>query len=359
MVNNNMFFQIKGKKIGKNTPCFIIAEAGSNHDRNFNKAIKLIEVAASAGTDAVKFQLFSADKIAAKTKNKIASLKDDKFGKYGTTLHDFYNKLELPLEWLPKLKKYADRCKIIFSATPFDEDAVDILEKIGVYFYKIASFEIVHLPLIKYAANKKKPIIISTGMANIEEIDDAIRTIKTTGNKQYALLHCGVEYPLRMEDVNLAAMETIYNKFLCPIGYSDHTLGITVPIAAVARGAKIIEKHFTLDRKLSGPDHKFALSPRELKSMVIAIHDAEMAIGTPEKKAVKNELIHLKRGRRSLYANQVIEKGERISEKMLSILRPNIGLKPKYIYEIVGKRAKKHIKANESITWDKINSENE
>ncbi len=344
-----------GKRlVGEGETCFIIAEAGSNHDQNYGKALALIEIAADAGADAVKFQVFSAEGIAVDTSEKIADLKKDKFSAYGKNLHELYKKLELPREWLPKLKRHAERCGIIFSATPFDEEAVDDLEKINIPFYKIASFELVHLPLIKYASSKGKPIILSTGMANMEEIKEAVDAVIESGNNQYMLLHCGIEYPPRMEDLHLAAMDTIKKKYSCPIGYSDHTLGITVPIAAVARGAKIIEKHFTINKKSAGPDHKFALNSKELKAMVSAIRDVEQAIGAPGKKAVEREQIYLKRGRRSLFAKTNIRKGESISREGILVLRPASGLMPKYIDQVVGKKANVDIVANEPITWEKI-----
>lgn len=347
-------FLIGNQEIGKDSPCFIIAEAGSNHNQNYNLALKLIEAAADAKANAVKFQVFSADKIAANTTNIIASLNGDKFSKYGKTLYDLYKNLELPRKWLPKLKRHAEDCGIMFSATPFDEEAVDELETIKIEFYKIASFELVHIPLINYAAQTQKPIILSTGMATLDDIADAVKAIRKTGNNNYALLHCGIEYPPRMEDIHLAAMDKMREVFSCPVGYSDHSLGLTVPIAAVARGAKIIEKHFTLDKTLEGPDHKFALSPKELKDMVTAIRETELAIGKSDKMPVQAELIYLKRGRRSLFAKCEIKKGEVITKDMISILRPALGIMPKYFDEVIGKKAKSTILKNEPITWELI-----
>jgi len=346
--------KIGRRLIGKGEPCFIIAEAGSNHDRKLNQALRLIEVAAEAGADAVKFQVFSADGIVANTKERIASLRRDKFGAYGKTLYELYKKLEMPKEWLARLQKHARDCGIIFCATPFDEETVDELEKVGVAFYKIASFELVHIPLIKYVASRGKPIIISTGMATIPEIAEATEAVRRAGNDQYALLHCAIEYPPRMRDLNLAAMDIMYKRFKCPIGYSDHTLGITIPVATVARGAKIIEKHYTISRKLKGPDHRFALDPVELKLMVKAIRDVEEAIGISKKGPVPAEEIHLKRGRRSIFAACDIEPGQVITESMTAILRPASGLAPKFLEKVIGKRAKTDIADNEPITWDKL-----
>jgi len=352
--NNDKIINIGDRSVGQAEPCFIIAEAGSNHDRDIDQALGLIDVAAEAGADAVKFQVFSADKIAADTKSSIASLDQDKFGSYAKSLYELYKTMELPPDWLPKLKKHADKCGIMFAATPFDEEAVDQLNELNVPFFKIASFEIVHLPLIRYVASKGKPLILSTGMATMEEIDEAVEAVKKEHNDQYALLHCGIEYPPKMEDIHLAAMEAMRGRFACTIGYSDHTLGVTVPVAAVARGATIIEKHFTLDKALPGPDHSFALSPTELKSMVVAIRDVEKAIGRSEKQPVEREQIYLSRGRRSLFAKVDIEAGTVITKEMISILRPGIGLMPKYLDRVIGKKARSRIVQAEPITWETI-----
>jgi len=342
--------KIGNKVIGKDNPCFIIAEAGSNHDGKLEQAKKLIDVAVSAGADAVKFQSFKADKIAAKTKDDIVKI--DIAG--AKTLFDLYKNLELPQEWLEELIEYAEEQGIIFLSTPFDEESADILDEIGVPAFKIASFELVHLPLLRHVARKNKPIILSTGMANLGEIEEAINVILSEGNNKIILLHCGIGYPLPMEAVNLAAMETLRQTFSCPVGYSDHTMGITIPIAAVSRGANVIEKHFTINRNLPGPDHSFAVEPDELKAMVQAIRDVEKAIGSPRKEVLENELIHYRRGRRSIFAKVKIPKGTKITEDMLAILRPGIGLKPKYLEIVIGREAKVDIEAQEPITWDKI-----
>lgn len=345
-------FEIEGRKIGGDAPCFIIAEAGSNHDRNFDQALRLIDVAVQAGADAVKFQVFSADEIAARTTDSIVSLDGDQFGAYGADLHELYKKVELPIEWLPDLKKYADGKGILFTATPFHEAVVDLLEKIDVPFYKIASFELVHLPFIRYAAKTGKPIILSTGMATMEEIDEAVAVLKEVGNEQYAFLHCGIGYPPPMDDINLAAMDTMREHLGCPVGYSDHTLGMTVPIAAVARGAKLYEKHYTCDKTLAGPDHHFALSPDELKDMVQAVRDVEKAIGSSVKAPTVSEQLHLQRGRRSLFAKHPIPAGAVLTQDMIAVLRPGIGLKPKYMKDVIGKKAVRDIMVHEPLQLD-------
>ncbi|MFC1917390.1 pseudaminic acid synthase [Chloroflexota bacterium] len=342
--------KVADKMIGEGEPCFIVAEVGSNHDGKLEQAKRLIDIAASSGADAVKFQTFVADKIAARTDDAIA-----KIDVAGTkTLHDLYRKLELPRKWQSELADYAQSKGIIFLSTPFDEEAVDELDALGVLAFKVASFELVHLPLLKHIARKGKPVILSTAMADLEEIKEAVGAIREEGNDQIVLLHCGVGYPLAMKDVNLAAMDTIRQAFPYPVGYSDHTSGITVPVAAVARGARMIEKHFTVSRNLPGPDHHFAVEPHELEIMVQGIRDAERAIGSSEKKLLDAEVDYCQQGRRSLFSAMDIPKGSMITRDMLSVLRPGIGLKPKHLDMVIGRKAKVDIRAHEPITWDKI-----
>ena len=342
--------KIGDRVVGPGEPCFIIAEAGSNHDGKLEQAKQLIDVAADSGADAVKFQTFQAGKIAARTKDKIVNI--DLAG--AKTLYELYEKMELPREWQGELRDYTRGKGIIFLSTPFDEEAVDELEALGVPAFKVASFEMVHLPLLKHIARKGKPVILSTAMANLGEIEEAIEAIRGEGNDRIVLLHCGVGYPLRVEDVNLAAIDTLKESFPYPVGYSDHTLGLVVPIAAVARGADMIEKHFTIGRNLPGPDHPFALEPQELKAMVQGIREAEKAIGSPRKSVLDSELSYYHRGRRSLFARVDIPKGTVITEDMLAVLRPGIGLKPKYLDIVIGRKAQVDIKGEEPITWDKI-----
>jgi sialic acid synthase SpsE len=350
-----MNIDIGTSKVGGDEPCFIIAEAGSNHDRDLDQAYRLIDVAAEAGADAVKFQAFSADKIAAQTTNLVVDLSDDDFGSYGNTLHDLYRKAELPQEWQSKLLDYAQAKGIIFLSTPFDEEAADMLFALGVPAFKIASFEIVHIPLLKHVARFKRPMIISTGMASLGDIEDAVNSIEAEGNNEICLLHCGIGYPPPMDDINLAAMDTMKHAFPnSPIGYSDHSLDSTIPIAAVARGAKLIEKHFTLDKGLPGPDHRFALDPGELQKMIQAIRDVEKAIGSSRKMHAPSEGVYHQRGRRSMFAKGDIPAGTMLSEDMIAILRPGIGIAPKYMEIVVGKSARKDIKAHEPILWEDI-----
>ncbi len=285
---------IGGRTVGMGQPCFVIAEAGSNHNRDLDTARALIDAAVQAGADAVKFQTFSADSMAARTDHPIASIADE-FSKFGSTLHELYRKVELPREWQDILARYASAKGIIFLSTPFDKGAADELDALGVPCFKIASFELVDLPLLRHVARKGKPVIISTGMATIADIEDAVGAIESQGNRQIGILHCGIEYPPRWEDVHLRAMETIGLAFPYPVGYSDHTLGITIPIAVAARGGSIIEKHFTLDKTMDGPDHRFALDPSELKQMVEGIRAVEKALGGSRKQPVEAELKYLQR----------------------------------------------------------------
>ncbi len=347
-----MKLSIQGRFIGQGQSCFIIAEAGSNHDGKVEQARSLIDIAADSGADAVKFQLFRADKIAARSKSVIIS--EERFTDKPVTLNEFYRSLEFQLEWLQPLKEYAERRGLVFLMTPFDEESADRLHEFGIAAFKVASYELTHLPLLRHLAAKGLPILLSTGMADWDEIDEALATIRRQGECPVALLHCGIDYPLQFGDVHLNAMRSMMERYDCPVGYSDHTLGWTVPVAAAALGAKLYEKHFTIDTGLSGPDHKFALGPRELKSMVRAIRDCEAAMGSPEKEVRPAEMVHYRRGRRSLHAARPIRKGEVLEESMIAVLRPGTGLPPRCIPELLGSRAAIDIEEHEPIVAEAI-----
>ncbi len=343
-------FKIGHRCVGPDSPCFIIAEAGSNHNRDLKIAMKLIDAATDAKADAVKFQTFSAETIASQadiplTRIDFAEAKSP---------YELFKKLEMPRSWHKELFDYASQKGIVFLSTPFDEKAVDELFEIGVEAFKIASFELNHFPLLKHAAQTKKPILLSTGMATLGEIEEALEVILANGGRSVGLFHCGISYPLNERDVNLRAMDTMANAFPCPVGYSDHTTGIAVPVAATARGARMIEKHFTLDRNLPGPDHAFALQPQELSDMVSSIRTVEFALGSPIKAPMESEMEFKARGRRSLFANLDISKGTIIQRGMISVLRPGAGLHPKYIDRIVGRPAARDILRHEPFSWDCI-----
>ncbi len=338
--------KVGGRVIGENEPCFIVAEAGSNHDGRISQAKELIDVAVEAGTDAVKFQIYSAESLYSKN--------TPKFSVYDKPPRELLREIETPREWIPELREYCDKRGVVFFATPFDFDAVDELEPY-VDLYKVASFEIVDLPLVEYIARKQKPTIISTGLANMEEIEDAFLAYTATGNHKIVFLQCASVYPAPPEIMNLRSMKTIRDAFGVITGLSDHTLGIHISVAAVAMGAKVIEKHFTLSRKLKGPDHAFAIEPDELKEMVREIRDVEKALGDGKKLGPSlHELENYEKARRSIHARVDIPRGTKITADMLVVKRPGYGIKPKFISVIVGREAKMDIEADQWITWEMI-----
>ena len=339
--------KIGNRVVGGDDFCYIIAEAGSNHNGSLEQAKKLIDVAVEAKADAVKFQIFKAESLYSKYTPEFSYLK-------GQNTYELIKSIETPREWIKELAEYCKKRGIIFLASVFDFEAIDILDKY-VPAFKIASFEITDLELLKYAAEKGKPMIISTGMANLGEIEDAITAIRSVGNENIILLHCNSLYPTPVGIVNLRAIETMETAFKVPVGFSDHTLGIHIPIAAVAMGACMIEKHFTLDRTLPGPDHSFAIEPDELKEMVRCIREVEKAKGSgiKEKSDLESEEMYVK-ARRSIHAKVDIPKGTKITRDMLIIKRPGYGIKPKFIDMVVGREAKKDIREDEWISWEMI-----
>jgi N-acetylneuraminate synthase len=338
--------------IGEGEKCFIIAEAGSNHNRDFNQALRLIDVAVEAGADAVKFQTYSAEKIYSKKTPKMSYLKKKGLTREDESVWDLIKRIEMPRQWHKDLMEYCNEKGIIFLSTPFDLQAVDELEEIGVLAHKIASFEITHLPLLEYVAKTGKPIILSTGMADLSDIETALDVIYRQSNDKVILLHCAINYPPRYEDLNLRAIKTMEQAFQVPVGFSDHTLGITSDIAAVALGAKVIEKHFTLDRNLPGPDHPFALEPDELKSMVQAIRDTEKALGSPIKKHTQAEEEMYRLARRSLVAACRIPKGTKITAEMIDVKRPGYGIPTKLMDVVIGRVARVDIEEDEILSWE-------
>lgn len=346
--------KIQKKSVGENHPCFVIAEVGSNHNRDYKTALRMIDVAKNAGADAVKFQTYSAEKMYSKYTPKPEYLKKGKIMDKNESIYDLIKRIEIPREWHKDLAAYCRKKDIIFLSTPFDLEAVDELEKAGVYAYKIASFEITHLPLLEEVAKTKKPIILSTGMADLADIKLALRTIYKHGNRKVALLHCAIGYPPKFSDLNLKAMKTMKNIFKVPIGFSDHTLGVTSAVAAVSLGACIIEKHFTLDRKQKGPDHPFALEPKELYDLVKSIRNAEESLGSYKKAHTKSEEDLYRLARRSLVASCDIPKGAVITRENIDVKRPGYGIHPRFINDIAGKKAKRYIKADEILRWNMI-----
>ena len=346
-----MKIKIGKKVIGERKPCFIIAEAGVNHNGDIKLAKKLIDVAKKTGADAVKFQTFKAENVVTETA-KMAEYQRKNIGSKKSQLA-IIKELELDYENFIKLKKYCDRKKIIFLSTPHSEDAIDFLEPL-VPAYKIGSGDLTNLPFLEKIAKKKKPIILSTGMANLLEVKEAVKTISKEGNNKIILLHCTTNYPCPLAEVNLRAMLTLKKEFNLPVGYSDHTLGILVPIMAVAMEAKVIEKHFTLNKNLPGPDHKASLEPRELEEMVKLVREAEKVLGRGIKKPTKSEEKIKKVVRKSIVAKTDIRKGSKITKDMLVIKRPGTGIEPRYLGRVVGKIARKDIKKDTLIKFSDL-----
>ena len=336
-------------KISENRT-FIIAEAGVNHNGDIKLAKKLIAAAKDAGADAVKFQTFKAENVVIKNAEKAEYQKTVK----EESQYEMLKKLELTEEDFEELADYAKKRGILFLSSPFDKESVDLLYELDIPAFKVGSGEITNFPLLRYIAKKRKPIILSTGMAILGEVEEALNVIRSEGVEDIILLHCVSNYPARIEDVNLRAIETLKQAFKLPVGFSDHTLGITALIAAVALGACVIEKHFTLDRNLPGPDHKASLEPNELKEMVQAIRDVEKALGDGVKRPTKDEEEIKRAARRSIVAKVDIPKGTIIAEDMLDVKRPGTGIEPKYIDMIVGKKAKENIRKDELVTREII-----
>jgi len=315
---------------------FIIAEAGVNHNGSLELAKKLVDCAKDAGVDCIKFQTFKAKNLVSPRAQKAEYQKK-------TTGEDsqlsMLEKLELSYDEFIELKEYCDHSGICFLSTPFDFDSIDFLSSLDMPFWKIPSGEVTNYPYLVAVAKTEKPVVMSTGMCEMNEIEEAIRVLRENGTKEISLLHCNTEYPTPFPDVNLKAMDTLRKTFGLEVGYSDHTKGIEVPIAAVALGATIIEKHFTLDRNMEGPDHKASLEPSELKSMVSSIRNIEQAIGSSEKKPSDSEKKNIAIARKSIVAKCAIKKGEILSESNLTVKRPGNGISPMKWPDVLGTAA--------------------
>ena len=337
-----MSFKIGEKEIGENSSTFIIAELSANHMNDFDIAVKTIEAMAEAGADAVKFQTFTPDTITIDCDNEYFQIKQGTVWD-GQVLHELYEDAYMPWDWQPKLKKIAEDLGLIVFSSPFDKTSVDFLEDMDVPAYKIASFEITDILLIEYVAGKGKPIIISTGIASLEDIELAVKTCLDEGNDKIALLKCTSSYPAPLEEINLNTIPDIKDKFGVVVGLSDHTLGGEVSTAAVALGAKIIEKHFILDRNMGGPDSDFSMEPGEFKQMIDSIRNVEKAIGTVTYE-LSDKVKANREFSRSLFVVEDMKKGEIITEDNVRSIRPGFGLHPKYLKAILGKQVKKDLK---------------
>lgn len=346
----NPSFEIAGRRVGPGEPVYVIAEAGANHNRDLGMAKELIDVAADAGADAVKFQTYTGSGLYSAKTPRFEYLQDER------SPAELLDSLALPREWQAELASYASSRGISFFSTPFDDEAVDGLAALGVPAMKVASFELVDLPLIGRVAAVGVPVILSTGMATYGEIEDALDTVARAGNGDVALLRCASVYPAPAEIMNLRAMATMRAAFGVPVGLSDHTTGIAVPTAAAALGAELIEKHFTLSRELEGPDHPFALEPEELRAMVAAVREVEAALGNGRVEGPSDlESVEMYRlGRRSVVAVSSISAGTTITREMLTTKRPGYGVKPKFIDALVGRVARVDIEQDDVITWEMV-----
>jgi len=333
--------KIGKRMVGENFPCYVIAEIGSNFNGNIKKAKKLIELAKQCNADCAKFQSFLTEKLLSKTGFEQKSAFQSRWKK---PVWQVYKDAELPREWHKELARHAKKVGIDFMSTPYDYQAVDLLEEIGVPAFKIGSGDITYLEFLKYIAKKKKPIILPTGASNIKEIKDAIAEIKSTKNNKIILLQSITQYPSPIEESNIKAMVWLKRKFGYNVGYSDHSSNIAVPIASVGHGACVIEKHFTDSRQNKGPDHPHSLNPKEFKLMVQLIRDVERALGNGIKKVEKSEKETRIIQRRSIFTVKEVKKGERFTIKNTKCLRPAIGLPASEFKKILTKRAKKDLK---------------
>ena len=344
--------KIGDKLVGQDEPTFIIAEAGVNHNGELEKAKQLIEIAAEAGADAVKFQTIIPEDLVTEQAPKAAYQKVTTDAKQSQI--DMLRSVSLSFDDFVMLTHYCDEKGIIFLSTPFNPKSVDFLAELSVVAIKVTSTDTNNLPGLKHIASKNLPIILSTGMSTLGEVEAAVDAIYSTGNHQLAILHCTSNYPALPEDCNLRAMCTLAQAFQTPVGYSDHTLGIEVSIGAVVLGASIIEKHFTIDKDLLGPDHKASLEPDELKTLVNGIRNIEKALGNGIKKPVQREFEVKNVARKSIVAAVDIPADTEITADMLAMKRPGTGIEPKYMDLIVGKTAKRKIQKNQLISWDCI-----
>lgn len=330
---------------------YMIAEMSANHAGSIERAKEIIWAAKEAGADCVKIQTYTADTLTINCDNSYFHIDNGTWE--GENLYHLYEKAYTPWEWQGELKREAEKAEIDFLSTPFDKTAVDFLEELGMEFYKIASFELVDIPLIEYVASKGKPIILSTGMGTAEEIEEAVRAIRGQGNEQIVLLRCASAYPAVSDEMNLVTIQDMGKRFQVPVGLSDHSMGSLAAVTAVALGAKVIEKHFCLSRSIENPDSSFSMEPQEFRQMVEDVRLAEKAVGTVKygpTSQEENSIVF----RRSIFAVKDIEAGERVTAENVRIIRPGYGLKPKEYKKVIGMRAKERIPYGEPLSYDKL-----
>lgn len=343
--------KIRDRVIGGDYPAYIIAEMSANHAGSIDYAKEIIHAAKEAGADCIKIQTYTADTMTIDCRNPYFNITEGTWK--GENLYSLYQKAYTPWEWQAELKEEAEKAGIDFFSTPFDKTSVDFLESIGMEFYKIASFELVDLPLIRYVASKGKPMIMSTGMGSLEEITEAVETARCAGCSQLALLRCASAYPAVAGDMNLAAMAAMEKRFGLPVGLSDHSMGSVGAVAAVALGGRIIEKHFCLDRSIQNPDASFSMEPAEFSAMVKDVRAAQRAVGS-----ASFEVTGAERGnlafRRSVFVVQDIRAGEILTEDNIRIIRPSNGLAPKYYDLVLGKKAVSDLKRGTPLSMEMV-----
>ena len=334
------------------TRAFIIAEAGVNHNGSLDLALRLVDAAKSCGADAVKFQTFRAETLALRSAQKAPY--QHRTTSSSESQYEMLQRLQLSAEDHRRLIQHCHESDIQFLSSPFDAESADLLEQMDVALYKVPSGEITNLPFLRHLARKKKPLIVSTGMSTLGEVEDAVHVLQLEGAKQITLLHCVTEYPAPFNEINLRAMLTLKTAFGLPVGYSDHTAGIEVAVAAIALGAEVIEKHLTMDRLLSGPDHHASLESVEFKTMVDAIRNVEDALGSGIKTVAPCELQNLPVARKSVVSSRALEIGHQIVIEDLEIKRPGTGLAPKFLPALIGRTLRKSVDQDEVLTWDHL-----
>ena len=344
--------KIRGRMVGARFGTYVIAEMSANHGQSFEQAVEIVKAAKNAGADAVKLQTYTPDTITIDSGDEIFQTAKGSLWE-GRTLYELYGEAYTPWEWQPKLKEIAEEIGLACFSTPFDFTAVDFLEKMDTPAYKIASPEIIDLPLVRRVAATGKPVIISTGMASLVEIEEAVHAFREAGGNDIALLKCTSAYPARTEEMNLRTIPDLAKRFAVPVGLSDHTLGIAVPAAAVALGACIVEKHLTISRSTPGPDSAFSLEPDEFKQMVDAIRVAEKALGQVKYGLTEAEQLS-QRSRRSLFVVQDVKAGERLTPDNVRSIRPGYGLPPKHYEEVIGRLAARDLQRGTPLQWDAI-----
>jgi pseudaminic acid synthase len=341
-------FRIGDREIGPGRPAYVVAEMSANHNQDLGQALRIVDAAHEAGADAVKLQTYTPDTLTIDSNREPFRIGGTIWD--GRTLYDLYAEAYTPWEWQPRLKEAASAVGLALFSTPFDRTAVAFLEEMGVPAYKVASFEIVDLPLIQAIARTGKPIILSTGMATLAEIDEAVAAARGAGAVQIALLKCTSAYPAPPEEMNLRTIAHMAEAFGLPVGLSDHTLGIAVPVAAVAQGACIVEKHFTLSRASRGPDSAFSLEPPEFRAMVDAIREAEQALGQVSYQLTRAET-DSRAFRRSLFVVQDVKAGQEFTAQNVRSIRPGMGLHPRHMAEVLGRRASRDVERGTPLTW--------